>query len=151
MTKAIEIIKMPRLHVLKAIEGLTIEQLNIIPAGFANNIIWNLGHMVAAQQGVCYRRAGEATMIDEDFWNTFKPDSKPERFYDETDLEKIKELFISTLDQLELDLVSKTFPNYTRFTTRYGAELSSIQDAVSFLPFHEGFHIGYIFALKRAL
>jgi hypothetical protein len=149
MTKAIEIIKQPRLHILKAIEGLTIEQLNLIPAGFANNIIWNLGHMVAAQQGLCYRRAGEPTIIDEDFWNCFKPDSKPERFFDETELNIIKELFISTLDQLELDLVSKTFSNYTGFTTRYGAELSSIHDAVSFLPFHEGFHIGYIFALKK--
>jgi hypothetical protein len=151
MDKAIEIIKMPRLHVLKAIEPLTIEQLNQIPAGFNNNIIWNLGHMVAAQQGVCYRRAGEAPIIDEDFWNTFKPDTKPERFFDEADLEKIKELFISTLDQLEADLVNKTFPNYTSFTTRYGAELTSIHDAVRFLPFHEGFHIGYIFALKRVV
>jgi hypothetical protein len=151
MTKAIEIIKMPRLRVLEAIEGLNIEQLNKIPAGFNNNIIWNLGHMVAAQQGVCYKRAGVTTIIYDEFWNTFRPETKPERFFDESDLENIKGLFISTIDQLEIDLANNLFPNYTPWTTRYGAELSNIQEAVAFLPFHEGFHMGYIFALKRAI
>jgi hypothetical protein len=151
MTKAIEIIKMPRLTILKGIEGLTLEQLNKIPAGFNNNIIWNLGHMIAAQQGVCYKRAGEPTIIDDEFWNTFRPDTKPERFFDENDFAKIKELLISTIDQLEIDIANKPFSNYTTWTTRYGAELSSIREAVSFLPFHDGFHIGYITALKRAV
>lgn len=137
--------------ILKAIEGLTIEELNKIPAGFNNNIIWNLGHMIAAQQGVCYKRAGVTAIIDDEFWNTFRPDSKPERFFDETDLAKIKDLFISTIDQLEIDLANNLFPNYGTWTTRYGAELTSIQEAVSFVPFHEGFHIGYITALKRAI
>jgi hypothetical protein len=151
MTKAIEIIKMPRLMILKAVEGLTLAQLNKIPTGFNNNIIWNLGHMIAAQQGVCYKRAGVTAIIDDEFWDTFRPDSKPGRFFDENDLAKIKGLFISTIDQLEIDLANNLFPNYTTWTTRYGAELTSIQDAVNFLPFHEGFHIGYITALKRAI
>jgi hypothetical protein len=151
MTKAIEIIKMPRLMILKGVEGLTLEQLNKIPAGFNNNIIWNLGHMIAAQQGVCYKRAAVPAIIDDEFWETFRPDSKPGRFFDENDLAKIQGLFISTIDQLEIDIATKPFPNYSTWTTRYGAELSSIQEAVSFIPFHDGFHIGYITALKRAI
>ncbi|MDB5003361.1 MAG: DinB family protein [Mucilaginibacter sp.] len=151
MTKAIEIIKMPRLRILEAVDGLTIDQLNKIPAEFNNNIIWNLGHMVAAQQGVCYKRAGVTAIIDDEFWNTFRPETKPERFFDESDFENIKRLFISTIDQLEIDLANNLFPNYTPWTNRYGAELSNIQEAVSFLPFHEGFHTGYIFALKRVI
>ncbi len=137
--------------ILKAVEGLTIAQLNKIPAGFNNNIIWNLGHMIAAQQGVCYKRAGITAIIDDVFWNTFRPDTKPERFFDEDDLAKIKELFISTIDQLEIDLANNLFPNYGTWTTRYGTELTSIQEAVNFIPFHEGFHIGYITALKRGI
>jgi hypothetical protein len=151
MTKAIEIIKMPRLMILKGVEGLTLAQLNKIPAGFNNNIIWNLGHMIAAQQGVCYKRASVTPIIDDEFWETFRPDSKPERFFNETDLAKIKGLLISTIDQLEIDIANNLFPNYGTWTTRYGAELSSIQEAVSFIPFHDGFHIGYITALKRVI
>jgi hypothetical protein len=151
MTKAIEIIKMPRLHILQTIEGLSIEQLNKIPTGFNNNIMWNLGHIVAAQQGVCYKRPGLDIIVDEEFFQTFKPETKPERFYDSTDLEKIKGLFLSTIDRLETDLEKNIFANYPTWTTRYGAVLTNINEAVSFLPFHDGFHVGYILALKRAV
>jgi hypothetical protein len=118
MTKAIEIIKMPRLLLLEAIEGLTLDQLNKIPAGFNNNIMWNLGHMVAAQQGICYKRAGVTPIIDDEFWNTFMPGSKPERLFDEPDFNKIKAFFISTIDQLEIDLDTNLFSSYTPVTTR---------------------------------
>ena len=58
MTKAIEIIKLPRVHLLDVVKDLSIEQLNHIPDGFNNNIIWNLAHIVATQQNICYKRAG---------------------------------------------------------------------------------------------
>ncbi|MDB5030038.1 DinB family protein [Mucilaginibacter sp.] len=151
MTKSIEIIKMPRLSLVKLTEELTIEQLNKIPAGFNNNIAWNLAHMIAAQQGLCYRRAGIDTIIDEAFFMTYKPDTKPEKFIDAAELETIKELLISTIDQLEIDIKNNLFVNYTPWTTRYGVEINNINEAVNFLPFHDGLHVGYIMALKRAL
>ncbi|MDB5118142.1 MAG: hypothetical protein JWQ79_3634 [Mucilaginibacter sp.] len=151
MIKSIEIIRKPRLHLLNFINDLSIEQLNKIPNGFNNNIIWNLGHMIAAQQGVCYKRAGLPTVIDDNFFVTYKPDSKPERFYDSNELKTIEELFVSTLGQLEIDLENNLFVNYTPWTTRYGVELSTIEEAIKFLPFHEGLHLGYIWALRRAV
>lgn len=38
-----------RQETLKAIEGLTKEDVNIIPDGFSNNILWNLGHIYLDQ------------------------------------------------------------------------------------------------------
>ncbi|MDB4926092.1 MAG: hypothetical protein JWR23_2148 [Mucilaginibacter sp.] len=142
---------MPRLSLVKLTEGLTIEQLNKIPAGFNNNIIWNLAHMIAAQQGLCYRRAGIDTIVDETFFMTYKPDTKPEKFINAAELETIKALLISTVDQLETDIKNNLFTNYTPWTTRYGVEINNISEAVNFLPFHDGLHVGYIMALKRAL
>ena len=80
MSRAIEIIKKPRKLILETISNLTIEQLNTIPPAFNNNIIWNLGHMIASQQGVCYKRTGLETVVTDDFFNTYKSGSKPERF-----------------------------------------------------------------------
>lgn len=151
MIKAIEIIRKPRVHLLNFINDLSIEQLNKIPAGFNNNIMWNLGHMISAQQGVCYKRAGLPTVIGDDFFATFKSDSKPERFYDAAELANIKDLFVSTIDKLEADLENNLFANYTPWVTRYGVELSNIEEATQFLPFHEGLHLGYIWALRRAV
>jgi len=149
MRRAIDIIKQPRLLVLKEIEHLSIEQLNKIPQGYNNNIAWNLGHMIAAQQGICYKRSGLETIVGEDFFNTYKPGSKPEKFIDEAEIAFIKEQLFTSLEQLEADLDNGIFVNYTQVMTRYGIELSNIDEAVAFLPFHEGFHVGYIVALSR--
>ena len=65
---------------IKMLNELSTEQLNKVPAGFNNNIIWNAAHMVAAQQGICYKRSGEQMKIEEDFFQAYKPDTKPEKF-----------------------------------------------------------------------
>ena len=149
MRRAIDIIKQPRLLVLKEIEHLSTEQLNKIPEGFNNNIAWNLGHMIAAQQGVCYKRSGLDTTVGEDFFHTYKPGTKPEKCIDETEILFIKDQLFTTLDQLEADMDKGIFIDYGKVMTRYGIELSSIDSAVTFLPFHEGLHIGYIMAMRK--
>jgi hypothetical protein len=151
MNKSIEIIRKPRLHLLNFINDLSIDQLNMIPAGFVNNIMWNLGHMVSAQQGICYKRAGLPAIIDDDFFEAFKSGSKPERFYSADEFKTIEALLISTLDQLEADLENNLFVNYTAWNTRYDVELSNIEEVLKFLPFHDGLHSGYIWALRRAV
>lgn len=71
MDKSFEIIRKTRQAILSQVSELTIGQLNEIPAGFNNNIIWNLAHMVAAQQGICYVRGGLPLVIKEKFsWPT---------------------------------------------------------------------------------
>ena len=45
MNLHIDKLKKSRKLTLKVIEGLTIEQLNKIPTGFSNNIIWNFCHV----------------------------------------------------------------------------------------------------------
>ena len=149
MTKAIDTLKQPRLQILDIIKELSIEQLNNIPAGFNNNIAWNLGHMVATQQSLCYTRSDLDKVISDDFFMAYKPGSKPGKFIDEAELGNIKELLFSTLEQLEIDLQNNLFTNYTPLLTRYGVPVDNIDEAVSFLPFHEGLHIGYIMSIKK--
>lgn len=149
MRRLIDIIKQPRLLVLKEIENFSTEQLNKIPEGFNNNIAWNLGHMIAAQQGICYKRSGLDTTVTEEFFHAYKPGTKPEKFIDTAEITFIKEQLFITLEQLEADMNKGIFINYTQVMTRYGIELSSIDQAISFLPFHEGLHIGYIMSLRK--
>jgi hypothetical protein len=151
MTKAIEILKQPRIKILEELQNFSLDQLNDIPAGFNNNIIWNLGHMIAAQQGICYARSGVDKLVSDEFFMAYKPGSKPEKFIDQAEYETIKELLFSTLEQLETDLENNLFVNYTPVMTRYNVELTNIRDAVEFLPFHEGLHIGYIMSLRKVV
>jgi DinB superfamily len=149
MTHQITKIKKIRSFLLEGIKDLTADQLNKIPEGFNNNIIWNLGHMIAAQQGICYRRAGATSRISDDFWERFRTGSKPDGTVEAAEIENIKSMFLSTIDQLEIDMNTPVFNNYTAWTTRYGVEITSIGDAVSFVPFHEGLHLGTIMSLKK--
>lgn len=149
MSQRIEILKKPRLTIIDKIATLSLDQLNTIPAGFNNNMMWNLGHMVASQYGITYKRAGLDLPIEEIFFDTYKPGSRPERLFTADDLEQIKDLLISSLDHLETELQTSKFTNYPTWTTRYGADLHSIDDAVAFLPFHDGLHIGTVVAMMK--
>ena len=149
MTEPIENIRKVRAFLLEGIKDLTTEQLNRIPEGFNNNIIWNLGHLVAAQQGICYKRAGVVPHISEEFWEQFRSGSKPERLLSESEIANIKQLFSTTLDQLEADYNNNMFTGYTAWNTRYDVEIKSIDDALRFVPYHEGLHSGVINTMKK--
>lgn len=151
MHQQIETIRKTRQALLNVIQDLSVEELNEIPEGFNNNIIWNLAHLTAAQQGVCYLRAGLPLVIEEKYFLQYKPESKPVEFVSAEEIELIKQMLFSTLDQLETDLQSSIFGYYIPWTSRYGVAINSIEDAVNFLPFHEGLHLGYIMALKRVV
>jgi hypothetical protein len=149
MIKQIEIVRKIRGFLLEGIKDLSPGLLNKIPAGFNNNIIWNLGHLIAAQQGICYKRAGAPLLINDDFWERFRSGSKPEGTVEAAEIENIKSLFLSSIDQLAIDSETPVFNNYTAWTPRYGVEIATIKDAISFLPFHEGLHSGIILTMKK--
>lgn len=149
MNRQIERIKKIRAFLIDSISDLSVDTLNEIPSGFNNNIIWNLGHLIAAQQGACYIRAGVKPAVDEKYVTLYKSGTKPDQYVTGNEAEIIKELLISSLDLLETDYQNNVFANYPSWVTRYGAELSNIDDALQFLLFHEGLHSGSIIALKK--
>jgi hypothetical protein len=149
MNKKIDNIRKTRSYLLNLIEGLSDEQLNKVPGGFQNNIIWNLGHLIAAQQGVGYIRGGVQPAVEESFLALYRPGTKPERTFDSTEIAQVKERLLTSLDQFEADYQNRQFDNYTPWTTRYGVALASIEDAIDFLAYHEGLHAGVIMAIKK--
>ena len=154
MNRQIEKMKNFRLFLLKQIERLTPQQLNTIPDGYNNNIIWNLAHLICAQQSLCYVRAGLPIVVDEKYLAPFAPGTKPDRVIEEPEIEIIKALFISSIDKLQEDFEKKIFDNYSpsaRILEVYNIEINDIQDALHFLLYHEGFHSGYTMAIKHLL
>jgi hypothetical protein len=147
--RAIDIIKNPRKLILEILKDYTIEQLNKIPDGFNNNMIWNLGHMIATTQGLCYKRSGVPIHVSDAFFETFKSGSKPERFISEAEYDEIKTLLFSTLEDIEKDYDAKLFQKFDPVVTRYNVDLNNIDEALAFIPFHDGLHIGYIMSLRK--
>lgn len=142
-------IKNIRLYIISLTDNLTTEQMNTIPNGFGNNIIWNVAHLLASQQRICYMRSGNKFVVDESLVLKYKIDTKPENIAASEEIADIKKQFIASIDQLEDDYNKKIFETYTTWTTPYGITISSIEDVIKFLPFHEGLHTGTILALKK--
>jgi hypothetical protein len=151
MHKAIDSILKTRAWALQIVEGLSEEALNTIPEGFNNNIIWNLAHLVAAEQGVCYVRGGAEPVVPVEFIKAYTRGTRPEALVSAGEIAEIKALLLSTPHRLDADLAAGRLSDYKAWMTPYGVDLKTIEDALQFLRFHEGMHCGYIMALRRVV
>jgi len=142
-------IKNTRAFILELVKDLSIGQLNKIPTGFNNNIIWNIAHLTAAQQNMCYVRSGLAVTVKEEQFSAFLSGTKPDKFAEKQEIASIFDTLLNSMDRLAADYTSGIFVEFDPWDKRYGMKLNSIEDAINFIPFHEGMHIGYIMALKK--
>ena len=149
MNKQIENLKRTRAFVLDAIKEINVDQWNKVPNGFNNNIAWNIGHMCATMQGICYSRAGLLPIIDEKWILPYKSGTKPEKELSTEEVEELKLLFLSVVEALENDYNNQKFINYNSWTNRYKIELTTFEEALDFMLYHEGLHFGAIMALKK--
>ena len=134
------------------LDKLSLEDLNKIPKGFKNNIIWNIGHIVVTEQLLLYRLSGLPTMVSEEMVEKYKKDTKPEGLIKQAEVDEISELLFSTIKKTQEDYNNNKFVNYQEYTvSTTGSTLKNIDDAINFALFHEGMHLGYILALKKSL
>ncbi len=144
------IIKQTRGNFEDLISSLSNEELNKIPEGFKNNIIWNFGHAIATQQLLTYGLSSLPLIVNEEFLNDFRKGSLPTKTYDVDDVKSILEISQITMESVERDFKEDRFMNFKNYITSFGVELKSVDDALSFLPVHEGLHLGYAMAIRKA-
>ena len=77
MQNHFEILKATRENVIKLIDRFSVDQLNEIPEGFGNNLIWNAGHILVTQQLLCYRLSNFECLIEEKHLELFCKGTKP--------------------------------------------------------------------------
>ncbi|SFD35608.1 DinB family protein [Flavobacterium phragmitis] len=149
MSSVFETQKTIREILLKILESHSLEQLNKIPQGFNNNIIWNVAHCVAAQQTLVYKLSGLPTMVSEEFVNKYRKGTKPEGDVSQAEVDEVKAFLLSTLEKTKNDFTSGLFVDYHEYTTSMGFTLSNVQDALDFNNYHEGIHTGMAMTLRK--
>jgi hypothetical protein len=152
MDRTVEMLIAYRKTTGKVLSGLSMVALNTIPPGFNNNLIWNFGHVVVSQQTLCYPNAGMESVIDDTVIAKFRKGTKPGKFIDKAEFESLKKISDAALIRLDEDLQKNLFVNISPFTvSSYGIEVRNVEDLLKLLLNHEGLHLGYCMALKRAL
>ncbi len=149
MNSIFEITRTSRKMIAPFLENYTLEQLNTIPEGFSNNLIWNIAHVVVTQQLLVYKLSGLPMMISDDLVEKYKKATKPEQFATQSEVDEIKALLLSTIDQTEKDFENNVFKNFTEYPTSTGFVLKTVEDAMDFNKFHEGLHLGIMMSIRK--
>ncbi|MEB3102661.1 DinB family protein [Ferviditalea candida] len=137
-----------RSRMLDQLENVSEELADRIPAGFNNNIRWNLGHILTVHEMLIFQLNNEKSGIPGDYVELFKNGSKPADWQQtppslevlkqhlKDQMLKIRETFSGRLDQE----AAKPFK-----------EMKTIGEIINFSFYHEGLHTGYIWAMKKTL
>ncbi len=134
---------------LEYFEKYTLEQLNKVPDGFSNNLIWNIGHIIVAQQALIYKGSNLDGYVSDELFGLFKPGTKPTGKITEAQANELKDLLIALIEKTETDFYNGDFKTYNARMTGTGFHLSSISDAFEFNNYHEGLHLGYTMSIRR--
>jgi hypothetical protein len=149
MQLTFDITRTSRKILSQILENHTLVQLNTIPEGYSNNLIWNIAHIIVVQQMLVYKLSGLPMMISDEIVEKYKKGTKPEHNVTQSEVDEIKSLLFETIDQTEADLNNKIFKNYDEYPTSTGFVIKSAEDAMAFNYFHEALHIGIIMSIRK--
>ncbi|WP_196895876.1 DinB family protein [Aureivirga marina] len=151
MKDAFKVLHETRQTFLKLIEGLSIEELNTIPKGFKNNIVWNLNHLTVTQQLLCHRLSGETCLVSDEFIDSYRKATFPKHKIELDLFEEQKKLFIDIPLQTQKLYEEGHFKNFQPYMTSANVGLDSFESALQFNNYHEGIHLGVMLALKKLI
>jgi hypothetical protein len=126
-----------------------LEQLNKIPEGFSNNLVWNLGHIIVAQQGLVYRLSGLPINVSAEMNEQYRNGSKPTGTTTQAEVDELKALLFSLIEKTKADYTAGKFITYNEYTTGTGFHLGNINDAMEFNNYHEALHMGFMMNIRK--
>lgn len=136
---------------LKFFDNYSLEQLNTIPAGMSNNLIWNLGHVVVSQQKLVYALSGLPMHIPDSLFEKYQNGSRPDGKTTQAEVDEIKKLLSEMVEKTKADFEAGVFKEYHPYQTKTGFHLGTWKEAMEFNNYHEGIHLGIMMSIKKFL
>lgn len=127
------------------------DSIDQIPAGFGNHPLWNLGHLVVTTRLLVYRLSGLELGMPESLVADFGKGSDPKAWTNSYSWSDIREQLLAQPSQLAKDLDAGIFKEFKRYETSIGVVLESVEQAITYNTYHEGIHLGYALAQRKAL
>ncbi|OYU81442.1 MAG: hypothetical protein CFE23_04990 [Flavobacterium sp. BFFFF1] len=149
MQRTLEVTRTSRKVLDQYFENYTLEQLNKVPEGFNNNLIWNMGHIVVVQQMIIYKLSGLPMLVSDDMIAKYKRGTRPERDATQEEADEIRALLFPPIDKVGADLKNGVFKTFSEFTSLSGFTMNSAEDAIEFNNYHEAMHIGMMMSIRK--
>lgn len=140
-----------RKNFLAILDCSSIAELNAIPIGFNNNVIWNIAHIVATMDVLYYTLNGLTPKLDPSFIDSYRKGTKPSEMVDQAMVDNLKLDLTNQLDRIEKDIKDGIFPKNPPkpYATSYNFELKSLDDIILFNQVHEALHMGIVMNLRK--
>ena len=152
MNFTFDVLSSTRNSLKRILEKTSLDDLNKIPNGFNNNIIWNIGHIVVSEQLLVYKLSNLPSMLSDDMINKYRKGTKPDTPVNQEEVDSINKLLFATIEKTKMDLTKGVFKEYNAYTvSTTGNTLTNVEEALQFALFHEGLHLGYILAQLKAI
>ncbi|MDF2647352.1 MULTISPECIES: DinB family protein [unclassified Paenibacillus] len=145
-----------RAQTLQALEGLTEELADRIPAGFRNNIRWHLGHIYFVTDYLALSQLNIPLHLPEGFTDRFVSGKSPLDTYPASlpnpTLPELKTLLTEQLDRIRKQYpMDRLNDNVTAINTSTGLALVTPEQSLRYNLYHEGLHFGILSTYKRLL
>lgn len=144
-----EILLTTRENIQKIMDSFSLEQLNHIPPGFNNNLIWNYGHVIVTQQLLVYQLSKMDMLIAPELVNKYRKGTKPEQSVSQAEYNILQDLMHSLPKRTINNYEAGLFKDYTTYTTSYGVTISNVEEAIYFNNIHEGMHLGVMLSIRK--
>lgn len=151
MTDTFELLRISRQNYLKYLNDYTLDELNTVPMGFKNNLVWNIAHIVGTTDLLVNKLNGCPLRMDADFLASYTKGSQPDVAVTQDFVNQLKKDLIEQIDWVESDYRNGVFPTALTqtYTTSFGNTLTDIDVILRFLPLHEGLHLGIMMGLRK--
>lgn len=139
---------------LKAADGVTEEQADIVPEGFRNNIRWNLGHLYVVLERYAFKYIGLPQQLPEGFSERFEFGTSPLSYEGSAPAPTLPELELLLGEQtarIRETLAGRMQEQATSYTTSTGFTLHTPEQFMSLALYHEGLHQSVIKLYKNIL
>lgn len=139
-----------RAKIAAQLEGLSTGQLNAIPAGLNNNLVWQLGHLVVSTELLAYVRSQSIPHKEVPLADRYKIGTKPEGPVSAEEIDWLKERFFTSINQLEADFLAGKLVGAQPFSTHtFGITANTIEEVFHMCLWHDTLHWGNITVMRK--
>ena len=131
------------------LDNYSLEQLNTIPPGISNNLIWNIGHVIVSQQKLVYALSGLPMHIPDSLFEKYQNGSRPDGKTTQAEVDEIKKLLSEMVEKTKFDFEAGVFKEFHPYQTKTGFRLGTWKEAMEFNNYHEGIHLGIMLQIKK--
>lgn len=138
-------LKHRRAELVEKLSNLSDHQFNMIPSGYTNNIIWNLGHILVTPIHHLYSGTEKMPPFAARYYGRYLDGTHPDTSTEREEIREITRLLMPALESLETDFKAGFF------TRDQGFVAQVFERALDFLIFHERMHTSKILALLQVV